>query len=471
MLKAKRAAAMMVWLTGAGGAALPAVPCGATSVEETAKLTASDGPDGHQFGISVSVAGDTAVVGANGDDDAGTASGSAYTFRYNGAAWVEEAKLTASDAAAGDGFGISVSVAGDTAVVGARFDDDAGIASGSAYVFRYNGAAWVEEAKLTASDAAAGDGFGASVAVADDIVVVGAGSNTDAGTRSGSAYVFRYNGAAWVEEAKLTASDAAAEDLFGVSVAVADKTAVVGAFGNDDNGSLSGSAYIFRYNGAAWVEEAKLTASDAAAGDHFGISVAVAALNVLTGAGETAVVGAFGDDDSGSVSGSAYIFRYNGAAWVEEAKLTASDAAAEDQFGVSVAVADETAVVGADLDDDNGSFSGSAYIFRYNGAAWVEEAKLTASDAAAGDQFGVSVAVSGDTTLVGAFLAEDNGRGVGLRVRPRSRDAGAAACRNGDPGRPREAHPPAPEVTPPPLVNRVSPIVDVMTVAGSISSH
>ena len=110
-------------------------------------------------------------------------------------------------------------------------------------------------------------------------------------------------------------------------------------------------------------------------------------------------------------SGSAYVFRYNGAAWVEEAKLTASDAAAEALFGASVAVADETAVVGAFGNDDNGSLSGSAYIFRYNGAAWVEEAKLTASDGAAGDYFGSSVAVSGDTTLVGAFLAEDNGRG------------------------------------------------------------
>ena len=144
---------------------------------------------------------------------------------------------------------------------------------------------------------------------------------------------------------------------------------------DDDNGVDSGSAYVFRYDGSDWVEEAKLTASDGAADDYFGGSVAIS--------GDTAVVGAVCDDDNGRNSGSAYVFRYDGSDWAEEAKLTASDGAAYDYFGCSVAVSGDTAVVGASDDDDNGLDSGSAYVFRYDGSDWTEEAKLTASDGAA----------------------------------------------------------------------------------------
>jgi hypothetical protein len=363
------------------------------------KLTATDGAAGDDFGRSVSINTEIVVVGARNDDDSGDFSGSAYVFKYNGATWVEEAKLTASDAAEGDGFGCSVSISGETVVVGANGDDDAGNNSGSAYVFNYNGATWVEEAKLTASDAAEGDGFGFPVSISGETVVVGAYFDDDAGNNSGSAYVFKYNGATWVEEAKLTASDAAANDYFGLSVSISSETVVVGAYENDDAGNGSGSAYVFKYNGATWVEETKLTASDAAAYDSFGISV--------SNSGETVVVGANGDDDAGNGSGSVYVFRYNGTSWVEEAKLTASDAAAGDVFGTSVSIGDEIMTVGADFDDNAGYDSGSAYVFKYNGTSWVEEAKLTASDAAAGDWFGHSVSISGETVVVGAY-GDDN---------------------------------------------------------------
>jgi hypothetical protein len=364
---------------------------------ESQKLLASDATAWDNFGYSVAVSGDTAVVGAYTDSDNASDSGSAYVFRYDGSDWVEEAKLTASDGAAGDHFGFSVAVSGGTAVVGAGRDDDSGSSSGSAYVFRYDGSDWAEEAKLTASDAAAFDGFGEQVAVSDDTAVVGADGNDDSGTRSGSAYVFRYDGSDWVEEAKLTASDAAIYDGFGERVAVSGDTAVVGASGDDDNGLSSGSAYVFRYNGTTWVEEAKLTASDGATNHSFGISAAVS--------GDTAVVGAYGD----AFTGPAYVFRYDGSDWVEEAKLTASDGAAGDLFGSSVAVSGDTAVVGAHHDDH----FGSAYVFRYDGSDWVEEAKLTASDAAPSPSFGarlgISVAVSGDTAVVGANGDDDNG--------------------------------------------------------------
>ena len=194
------------------------------------------------------------------------------------------------------------------------------------------------------------------------------------------------------------ASDGAASDEFGVSVAISGDTLVVGAHGDNDNGTNSGSAYIFTRSGTlAWTQQAKLTASDGAADDEFGGSVAIS--------GDTVVVGAVWNDDNGTDSGSAYIFTRSGTAWTEQAKLTASDGAADDNFGNSVAISGDTVVVGAWHDDDNGTDSGSAYIYTRSGTAWTEQAKLMASDGAADDEFGDSVAISGDTVVVGAFHA------------------------------------------------------------------
>jgi len=166
----------------------PAAPTDSpTAFAKETKLTASDGAVNDLFGISVAIAGDTIVVGAQGDDDNGTGSGSAYLFMRTGLTWTQQAKLTASDAAASDHFGNSVAIAGDTIVVGAIFDDDSGTESGSAYVFTRAGTTWTEQAKLTASDGAANDWFGTSVAIAGDTIVVGAIFNKDNGTSNGSA--------------------------------------------------------------------------------------------------------------------------------------------------------------------------------------------------------------------------------------------------------------------------------------------
>jgi len=393
---------------------------GADNWGEVAKLTASDAAMEDYFGASISISGDTVVVGANGDDDAGSASGSAYVFERNtgGAdSWGQVAKLTASDAAADDWFGISVSLSGETVVVGALWDDDAGSNSGAAYVFERNmgGAdSWDEVAKLTASDAAASDVFGWSVSLSGDTVVVGAINDDDAGARSGSAYVFERNtgGAdSWGQMAKLTASDAAAEDLFGSSVSISGNTVVVGADQDDDAGTNSGSAYTYTISGCEWLEVAKPTASDAAAGDEFASSVSLS--------GDTVVVGARYDDDTGSNSGAAYVFERNAGgadSWGEVAKLTASDATADDWFGASISISGDTVIVAAAGDDDAGSGSGAAYVFERNtgGAdSWGEVAKLTASDAAAEDRFGISVSLSGGTVVVGASGDDDAGSGSG----------------------------------------------------------
>ena len=377
----------------------------ALTLNEIAKLLASDGAGNDQFGTSVAVAGDTAVIGAPRDNDDGSDSGSAYVFTRSAGVWTEQQKLTASDAAASDLFGFSVAVAGDTAVIAVPLDDDNGSNSGSAYVFTRSAGVWTEQQKLTASDAALMDLFGFRVALDGDTAVIGADSDDDNGSGSGSAYVFTRSGSTWTEQAKLTASDAANNDHFGSSVAVDGDTTVIGARLDIDNGIGSGSAYVFTRSGSSWTEQQKLTASDAAASDFFGVSVA---LDI-----DTAVIGAAFDDDDGSSSGSAYVFTRSAGVWTEQQKLTASDGAAVDLFGVSVAVDADTAVIGARDDDDNGTNSGSAYVFTRSGTIWTERQKLTASDGAFGDRFGESVAVDADTAIIGAIVDDDNGSNSG----------------------------------------------------------
>ncbi len=328
-------------------------------VEKT-KLLASDGAAADLFGCSVAISGDTAVVGAYGDDDNGDLSGSAYVFVHSGAAWTQAAKLVASDGAVGDYFGYSVSISGDTVVVGAYHDDDMGDSSGSAYVFVRNGIAWTQAAKLVASDGAANDYFGWSVSISGDTAVVGAYLDNDMGSDSGSAYVFVGSGIAWTQEAKLVASDGKAGDQFGYSVSISGDTAVVGALYDGDMGNNSGSAYLFVRSGTTWTKVAKLVASDGSESDFFGYSVSIS--------GDTAVVGAYFDDDNGGASGSAYVFVGSGNAWTQEAKLVASDGAASDNFGRCVSISGDTAVVGADGDDGR-VVIGSAYVFVHSGMA------------------------------------------------------------------------------------------------------
>ena len=363
------------------------------------KVMASDAAASDNFGSSVAIDGDTVVVGAPQGFNGG--SGAAYVLRTSdgGATWVEMAKLTASDAAAGDHFGISVAIDGGTVVVGTWYGN-------AAYVFRTTngGTTYGQVAKLTAADAAAYDYFGRSVAIDGNTVVAGAYGDDDASDctssmcQSGSAYVFLTTdgGATYGQVAKLTASDASSNDYFGYSVAISGGTVVIGAPSGE-------TAYVFLTTdgGATYGQVAKLTSSDAASGDYFGSSVAID--------GDTVVVGAWGEN---SGTGAAYVFRTTdgGTTYDEVAKLTSADAAAADNFGSSVAIDGATVVVGARGDD-----GGSAYVFLTTdgGATYGQVAKLTASDAESGDQFGLSVAIYGDTVVIGARDDDDGGSASG----------------------------------------------------------
>jgi len=345
----------------------------------------------------VSLDGDYAVIGAYWDDDNGYNSGSAYIFHKSGTIWTEQAKITASDGLAEDYFGISVSISGDYAVIGAYQDDDNGSNSGSVYIFHRNGTTWTQQAKLTASDGSYEDHFGISVSISGDYVVIGANRDDDNGNNSGSAYIFHRTGTTWTQQDKIIASDGANQDLFGYPVSISGDYAVIGSYRDDDNGNNSGSAYIFYKSGTTWTQQTKLTASDGSAEDWFGISISIS--------GDYAIIGAYNDDDNGAESGSSYIFHRVGTTWTQQDKITASDGAGEDGFGRSVSINGDYALIGAYNDND----SGSSYVFHKIGTIWTEQSKITASDAATNDFFGISVSINGDYALIGAYYDDDDG--------------------------------------------------------------
>ena len=375
------------------------------------KLTASDGTGGNEFGYSVSISGDQLVVGAWGNDYNGFVSGSVYVYEKDAnGSWGSEQQLTPSDAAHGDFFG-RVSISGDQLVVGAWGDDDNGTNSGSVYVYEKDAnGTWGNEQKLTASDAGHGDHFGKSVSISGNQLVVGANLDDDNNNNSGSVYVYEKDAnGSWGSEQKLMASDGAIYDHFGKSVSISGDELVVGAPLDDDNGFASGSVYVYEKDAnGIWGSEQQLTASDGVAGDHFGYSVSIS--------GDQLVVGAWGgDDDNGESSGSVYVYEKDvDGTWGNEQKLTPSDGTGGDEFGYSVSISGDQLVVGARNDDDNGESSGSVYAYEKDAnGTWVNEQKFTAFDAAADDWFGYSVSISGDQLVVGANGDDDNGSSSG----------------------------------------------------------
>ncbi len=385
----------------------------AQSACQQGRLTASDGGPFQSFGSAVGVSGDTALVGACCFFDWPT-----YVFSFDPrtARWIETQLLMPSDLQPGEDTGRAVAIDGDVALIAAGHlhEDETGVFYGAVFVFRYNGSLWREEDELLASDSAFQDGFGVSVSISGEVIVIGAPGDDDNGTNAGSAYVFRYDPdiKEWVEEQKLLASDPPMGHGLGLSVAVFGDVAVIGAPASDDacpddSTCNSGAAYVFRFDPktATWSEQQKLLASDAASQDRFGSSVSISGESVLIGATQNGAPG----------PGSAYVFQFDlkSSQWIEEQKLLASDAQGGDQFGRAVAIDGERAVIGAWLHDDMGSSSGAAYVFGFDAesSTWIEQQKLLPEANAWTQFFGWSVAIDGDKAIAGAF-GEDQQRGA-----------------------------------------------------------
>ena len=379
---------------------------------EQAKAVASDGAASDYFGRSVALDGDRVVVGVQYNDTAGGSdAGSVYVFdRSSAGVWVQTGPIVASDGLASDYFGVSVALDGDRMVVGAFSDNTAGGAgAGSVYVFdRSSAGVWVQTGPIVASDGAASDAFGYSVALDGDRMVVGAPDDDPAGgVSTGSVYVFdRSSAGVWVQTGPIVASDGAAADYFGSSVALDGDRMVVGADGNDTAGGVSaGSVYVFdRSSAGSWVQTGPIVASDGLGGDYFGEHIALD--------GDRMVVGAIND---GFSRGSVYVFdRSSAGVWVQTGPIVASDGMIADTFGVSVALDGDRMVVGADYHDTatGGANAGSVYLFdRSSAGVWLQTGPIVASDGAASDAFGRSVALDGDRMVVGA-ISDDTTTGV-----------------------------------------------------------
>jgi hypothetical protein len=304
------------------------------------------------FGVSMATDGATLVVGAQFADARGDDAGLTYVFELRDGRWQRTAVLFAGDSAAGDEFGLTVSVSGETIAVGARLVDSQAVNTGAAYIFARDDGNWRQVRKLTASDAKAGDIFG-RVSIDKDLLLVSADLNDDRGSNAGKAYAFQNRGGEWVEEARITASDGAAVDEFGVSLALKGGVAVFGAVGSDAQSEDSGAAYVFERREGRW--------------QAFGYSVATS--------DDTIVVGAPNHGGAGLRAGAAYVFERRGGIWTEAARLTASDVAPGMWFGNSVAIDRNRIVVGM-LFSGEDKRSGSAYVFERGAAGWSEVARL-----------------------------------------------------------------------------------------------
>jgi len=354
------------------------------------KLIASDAEADDYFGYSVSISGNYAIIGAIFESDSGNSAGAAYIFKNNSGTWTEQTKLIASDTETSDYFGVSVSISDDHAIVGANQEDAGGTNAGAAYIFVNDSGTWTEQAKLVASDAEDVDRFGHSVSISGDYAIIGAFTKNDSGYNTGAAYIFKNNSGTWTEQVKLLASDATGDDYFGESVSISNNYAIVGAKQKDNELDDAGAAYIFKNNSGTWTEQTKLIASDTETSDHFGSSVSIS--------GDHAIVGANQEDTGGANAGAAYIFVNNSGTWTEQIKLVASDAEDFDRFGHSVSISGDSVIVGASGE----SYGGAAYIFVNDSGTWTEQIKLVASDTWDGDNFGISVSISDDYAIIGA---------------------------------------------------------------------
>ncbi len=450
-------------------------------IVQQAYLKASNAEANDGFGAALSLSGNTLAVGSTGEasngkginpgsqaDNSAPGSGAVYVFQRTAGVWTQQAYIKASNSEAGDTFGVSISLSGDTLAVSAPNEDSNGkgvnpntqadnsaSASGAVYVFQRVGGVWTQQAYIKASNAEANDFLGQSLALSGDTLAVsapyessnGAGVNPNTQNNnfalgSGAVYVFQRTGGIWVQQAYIKSSNSEPTDNWGLSVALDGDTLAVGHRFEASNGKgvnpnsqfdnsapASGAAYLFQRIGGVWTQQAYIKASNAEAGDLFGTSVSVW--------GDTLAVGATGESSNGKgvnpnrqfdntvpSSGAVYIFQRNGGAWGQQAYLKASNTG-PDTFGTAVGLFGDALAVGATGESSNGTginpntqsdnsveASGAVYMFRRTGGVWAQQAYLKASNPDPWDLFGSSLALSGDTLAVGAHFEDSNGKGV-----------------------------------------------------------
>lgn len=384
-------------------AALALVATQSLAVQEV--ILAKDGKSDDHFGYSAAIDGDTVLVGAYKADINGiNNAGAAYVYVLNENGWYQQAKLVAEPFFADDTLGGNVALKDDIAILGVMKRDDKGDDSGAVIVFERHSNNWVQTQIITAPDARAGDAFGQSISLTSSHLVIGAPKNDALGKDSGAAYVYKRENDAWLYQAKIAPVDGAAGDLFGISVAIDSDTIVVGADLHDEKANNAGAVYVYVLEGEQWEQEAKLTASDGGETDIFGVRVAISNDTVLVSARRDDI------DDVGIDAGSAYIFEREDSTWMQKLKLTSPDGKADDRFGRGVAINGERAIISAMNHDAIGIDTGAAYLYEKVSGIWRYSSKIIAEKSSPNDRFGWNVALSDRM----AVISTPNHDGTGI---------------------------------------------------------
>ena len=355
--------------------------------------------DGYQydyFGIATSIWNNQALIGAYRHDVNQTNDGAAYIYEFDGNAWQPVQKIYAQNSHHQDHFGSSVSIYDTQIAIGAYRNDDLGNCSGAAYIFEKIDNQWVETATILPSDGMKYDYFGYSVDIDNNQMIAGAYKSDTKARDAGAAYVFEKKDGIWSEKCRIVPQNLKPYDHFGFSTAIHDQYIVVGAYGDDSRGSLSGAAYIFEKINDVWIEKATLIPQDIKPYDFLGYSVDISS--------QYAVIGAYKSDTVGLNAGAAYVFEKKDGDWVQTAELYPwKSTDGYDFFGASVSISDDYIVIGAYGDSTKGHSAGAAYVFRQIDGTWEEIVHLVASNGQSNDYLGSSVSIStnGDV-LVGA---------------------------------------------------------------------
>ena len=360
----------------------------------TAILQSDDITNEDFFGGEVLLSGNLAFVNMTG----GTTDlpGAVYVFEFDGQNWTQKQKIMAQGVVNSDNFGGSLSKSGGQLMIGAWGTDSL---KGSVFVFEYNGSEWQETQELTANDGVAHDWFGYSVSVSGNFALVGA--HNDDG-ESGAAYVFEYDGSSWTQTDKFTASDVNINDWFGFSVSLSGNRAVVGA-SNDDSGR--GSAYVFEFNGTDWIQTRKLIADDGQSDDRFGVSVDQFGDFVLIGAPGYAI---------DSTLGGVYLFEYNGSDWNQTLTFTNSAGNLGNEFGNSVSFNADHVFISTLTGVIQNGVTGGVVVFNHGTGSWLEQTRLLPDPGVHDyDNFAQSLSISGNRALIGAPGNDDNGYNTG----------------------------------------------------------
>lgn len=374
----------------------------ALAQNEITRVTAADGATGDVFGYAVAFDGVTLISTAAFDYHSGVdAPGSAYVYSYSNGQWTQAQKLVASDPMTNDQFGLSGAIDGDALVIGAYHADLPNrVNAGAAYVFENLAGVWSQVAKLTASDAARSDEFGIVVDIAGDTVVIGSPRDDNSNvTDAGSVYVFERIAGVWAQTQKLIAPDPGMPTGFGTSVKLDRDTLLIGAALSATG--PAGAAYVFRRNDGSWQFEQKLMPPDGQSGDTFGSTTALY--------GDTALIGASRHDTTINDAGAVYFYERENGVWQLTAEFMQPDAAAQDRFGQDVALGDGVAIVGSFQDDNiNGVNAGAAFVFTRGAHGWTEWRRFSGSQVAAAALFGWALDIHGNTASVASPFEESN---------------------------------------------------------------